>query len=113
MVLVYQVKQKDENKREAMIDLNYSVDRTYMMNRHRSQFIGQDLLPRLHLEIEDSPPESSDSEDEQEVYYLSACPTTYLSYQKRHAVDDDHGENLVGHFHSNYIEDDHYIGWRD
>jgi hypothetical protein len=43
----------DENKRQPMVDLDYRVDRTYMTNRHQSQFIGHDLTPRLHLTIKD------------------------------------------------------------
>ena len=48
---LYRVKQKDEQKREAEVDLDYSVDRSYMTNRHESQFIGQDLLSRFHFSM--------------------------------------------------------------
>ena len=32
--------EKDEEKRRPELDLDDSVDRTYMSNRHQSQFIG-------------------------------------------------------------------------
>jgi hypothetical protein len=51
---LYPVKQKDKNKRQPMVDLDYSVDRTYMTNRHQSQFIGQNILSRLHLQVKRS-----------------------------------------------------------
>ncbi|CAF2136527.1 unnamed protein product [Rotaria magnacalcarata] len=36
----YRVEQKDRTKRQPMIDLDHSVDRTDMTNRHEAQFIG-------------------------------------------------------------------------
>ncbi|CAF1553652.1 unnamed protein product [Adineta ricciae] len=49
---LYQVKQIDENVRQPKKDLNASVDRTCMSNRHDSQFIGEDLRSRYHLQFE-------------------------------------------------------------
>ncbi|UJR07195.1 hypothetical protein I4U23_011483 [Adineta vaga] len=50
---LYRVKRIDENKCQPTMDLNSSVDRTYITNRHQSQFIGQDLLPDLHFTLKD------------------------------------------------------------
>src|SRR5205085_2190735 len=48
---LYQVYQKNKNKRQPNVDFDRSVDRTYMANRHQSQFIGQDLLSRFYFKI--------------------------------------------------------------
>ncbi|CAF4177065.1 unnamed protein product [Rotaria magnacalcarata] len=40
---LYGVEQKDRIKRQPTTDLDHSVDRTDMTNRHQAQFIGQDL----------------------------------------------------------------------
>ena len=63
---LYRVKQKSEDRRQPMVDLDESVDRTYMTNRHQSQFIGQDLLSRLHLKVKESSPMDCDSDYEME-----------------------------------------------
>ncbi|UJR16991.1 hypothetical protein I4U23_003889 [Adineta vaga] len=86
---LYRVKQKDENKREPMIDLDHSVDRTYMTNRHQSQFIGQDLLSKFHIKIVDQ----CDSDSEMD-YDGSITEEQILSYQRKNAVYDDN-EHIV------------------
>jgi hypothetical protein len=61
---LYRVERKDERNREAKIDLDYSVDRTYMINRHQSQFIGQDISRRFHLIMKSNSNEDSEMEDD-------------------------------------------------
>lgn len=67
---LYKVKQKDQFTRDPMVDLDHSVDRTYMTNRHQSQFLGQDLLSRFHFKIKrwDTLDDESDTADKYDQY---------------------------------------------
>jgi hypothetical protein len=56
---LYRVTQKNEHRRQPRQDFDNSVDRTYMINRHQSQFIGQDLLPKFHVKIKGTRPRPS------------------------------------------------------
>ncbi|CAF1367586.1 unnamed protein product, partial [Didymodactylos carnosus] len=57
---LYRVKQNDKKKHEPIVDFDHSVDRTYLTNRHQSQFIGQDLLSRFHFKMKFSHSTNSD-----------------------------------------------------
>ncbi|CAF1559706.1 unnamed protein product, partial [Rotaria sp. Silwood1] len=67
---------RNTQARQPIIDFDHSVDRTYMTNRHQSQFIGQDLLSRFRFKtktISDLNDIKSDStmnvdNEEHEVY---------------------------------------------
>ncbi|UJR16948.1 hypothetical protein I4U23_003846 [Adineta vaga] len=91
---LYRVKQKDENKREPMIDLDHSVDRTYMTNRHQSQFIGQDLLSKLHLEIIDKSNLAAEMDYYKDDHEIEKH---VLAYERRNALFD-RNEKLVDEF---------------
>ncbi|UJR16978.1 hypothetical protein I4U23_003876 [Adineta vaga] len=93
---LYRVKQKDENKREPMIDLDHSVDRTYMTNRHQSQFIGQDLLPNLHLILENHQLSELDGHNRGK-YEDHFNEQEFLAWQRRHALYD-RNEKLVDEY---------------
>jgi hypothetical protein len=95
---LYKVRQKDENKRQPMVDFDYSVDRIYMTNRHQSQFIGQDLSSRLHLNIKSD--ELSDSNSPMD-YDESIDEQGIVAYQRRSALYD-RKEKLV----DQYLNDD-------
>lgn len=49
--VLYQVQQRNEQRRSPTTDLGHSVDRTYMTHRHQSQLIGQDLSARFYFTI--------------------------------------------------------------
>ena len=116
---LYRVKQKNEDQRQPMVDLDYSVDRTYMTNRHQSQFIGQDLSPRLHLKVEEacSPDSGSDTEIE---YWGVLDEVDILSYQRRMALYDDN-EKLVNEYLNDDVDEecrvrctrDHLLGYHE
>jgi hypothetical protein len=84
---LYRVNQKDEKKRQPIVDFDHSVDRAYLTNRHQSQFIGQDLLSRFHCMIRSSDAadseRSSDEENDDEVN-----ESHIQSYQRQHALND-------------------------
>jgi hypothetical protein len=102
---LYRVKQRDENKRQPIVDLDYSVDRTYMTNRHQSQFIGQDLLSRLHLTIENS--NLSDfSSDTKMNYYEISNERDVLIYQRRNTLHDNNEKLVDEHLNDDINEDD-------
>ena len=90
---LYRVEQKDENKRQPTADLQHSVDRTYMTNRHHSQFIGEDLLSRLHLKVEETCSSRSSSDSEMD-YDGHVGEDDILAYQRRMALYDNE-EKLV------------------
>ena len=98
MVLcTYKVKQKDEVKRNPMIDLEHSVDRTYMTNRHQSQFLGRDLLSRFRFKIkkwDTSDNDDVDTNDEYDQYtterdLLAIQRNTVLTSKSYKIVDED------------------------
>ena len=81
---LYRVDQKDENKRQPEVDLDHSVDRTYMTNRHQSQFIGQDLLPRFHFTMG----ADSDDTDDDEYAYNTPVDSNIRRDQRTHILYD-------------------------
>jgi hypothetical protein len=109
---LYRVERKDERNREAKIDLDYSVDRTYMINRHQSQFIGQDLLSRFYLKTCGDDPEdwisvadasdddSSDGAEKVSIFndlesdVIRRDRSFILAYERFQAIYD-HDEKLV------------------
>ncbi|CAF2796191.1 unnamed protein product [Rotaria sp. Silwood2] len=104
---LYRVEQKDKNKREPMIDLNHSVDRAYMINRHQSQFIGQDLLSRFRFTIKsvlDLYNEKSNWDMNSDDQYYEFLKSNILGYQRKHALDDE-DQALIDSC-SNIINDD-------
>ncbi|CAF1314138.1 unnamed protein product [Rotaria sp. Silwood1] len=104
---IYRVAQKNELKRQPNIDLDYSVDRTYMTNRHQSQFIGQDFLSRFHFEMHIS--DSSNSERSDSYASDELDKSDILTYQRNHALYDRENR-LVDQYSA--IEDDIYT-WMD
>ncbi|CAF0903761.1 unnamed protein product [Adineta ricciae] len=103
---LYRVKQKDESRREPMTDFDHSVDRTYMTNRHQSQFIGQDFLSKLHYKITDISDPDELMEDD---YRKFMTEENILGYQRRNALFDYDGK-LVDQRLNTDEEDD---GWFD
>ena len=116
---LYRVEQKDKTKRQPMIDLGHSVDRTYMTNRHQAQFIGQDLLSLFHFETKTNFTADDDDDDESdsdmsiddhddEVHVLEV-----LARQRKHALEDREqklvDQYLIIHSHNN---DYHSRRWR-
>ncbi|UJR12040.1 hypothetical protein I4U23_016218 [Adineta vaga] len=85
---LYRVKRIDENRCQPTMDLNSSVDRTYMTNRHQSQFIGQDLLPCLHFTLKDPQWPFSTREDAEGECKNSFNEQDILGWQRRHALKD-------------------------
>ncbi|CAF1050932.1 unnamed protein product [Rotaria sp. Silwood1] len=74
-----------------MIDFDHRVDRTYMTNRHQSQFIGQDLLSRFHLKIKriyESDNKQSDSNIYNDDRYDKCNELDLFRSQRRHVLDD-------------------------
>lgn len=119
---LYRVEQKDENKRQADVDLDYSVDRTYMTNRHQSQFIGQDLLPSFHLTLkqisrEDSKMDEDDDEDEDDNDEKERkIDETYFRAIQRMSVTYDDEEKLVNMDNDDsfqYAKKDDKLGYRE
>ncbi|CAF0906569.1 unnamed protein product [Rotaria sordida] len=100
---LYRVAQKDESKRQPKIDLDYSVDRTYMINRHQSQFIGQDLLSQFHFKMHIS--DSSNSERSDSYGSDKLDKSCILHYQRIHALYDRE-KKLVDE--NSIIEEDSY-----
>ncbi|CAF1104111.1 unnamed protein product [Rotaria sp. Silwood1] len=91
---LYRVVQKDKKERQPMIDLDHSVDRTYMTNRHQSQFIEQDLLSRFHFKMK-MVYESKDKERSWKRFgYESDRKLDILYLQRKHALCDQSA--LVG-----------------
>ncbi|CAF0940516.1 unnamed protein product [Adineta steineri] len=88
---LFRVNQMNEHKRQPTMDLNSSVDRTYMINRHQSQFIGQDLLSRFYLVLQAVGPSPI---DENEMYVDQFDEEDYLYWQQQHALYD-RDERLV------------------
>ncbi|CAF4379503.1 unnamed protein product, partial [Adineta steineri] len=86
---LFRVNQMNEHKRQPTMDLSSSVDRTYMINRHQSQFIGQDLLSRFYLVLQAFDPSPI---DENEMYVDQFDEEDYLHWQ--HALYD-RDERLV------------------
>lgn len=68
---LYRVKQKNESIRNLIVDFEDSVDRTYMINRHQSQFIGQDLPSRFHFLIKKWSAPDYGSQDKDYSQYLN------------------------------------------
>ncbi|CAF3252277.1 unnamed protein product [Rotaria sp. Silwood2] len=83
---IYRVVQKDEVKRQPIVDLDHSVDRIYMTNRHQSQFIGQDILSRFHFKIRQYHSSDSETSDEDEDAIFDKL--SILGYQRTHALYD-------------------------
>ncbi|CAF2855001.1 unnamed protein product [Rotaria sp. Silwood2] len=104
---LYRVTQKDENKRQPMVDLDYSVDRTYMSNRHQSQFIGQDLLSRLHIKIEEPSSFNSNLDIEMD-YYGHLNVDEILAYQRRMALYDS-DEKLVNEYMNDNEDEESWV----
>ncbi|UJR22021.1 hypothetical protein I4U23_025088 [Adineta vaga] len=88
---LYRIKQKDENKRQSTIDFNASVDRTYMSNRHESQFIGEDLLSHCYLRYENPNRKSEKKFDN--IYDENKI----LAFQRNNALFDSN-ERLVDRY---------------
>lgn len=88
---LYGVKQKDEEKHQPNIDFDHSVDRTYLINRHQSQFIGEDLLSRFHLTINTCDSSDSEVNDDDQLDELQL-----LLYLRQHAWWDSNNK-LVDH----------------
>ncbi|CAF0873552.1 unnamed protein product [Adineta steineri] len=86
---LFRVNQMNEHKRQSTMDLNSSVDRTYMINRHQSQFIGQDLLSRFYLVLQAVGPSPFHENDR---YVNQFDEEDYLHWQ--HALYD-RDERLV------------------
>ncbi|CAF4223160.1 unnamed protein product [Rotaria sp. Silwood2] len=104
---LYRVVQKDESKRQPNIDLDYSVDRTYMTNRHQAQFIGQDLLSRFHFEMRITDSLNSERID---CYARDELDkSVILTHQRTHALYDRE-KKLVDQY-STMEEDSH--AWMD
>ncbi|CAF3694610.1 unnamed protein product [Rotaria sp. Silwood1] len=82
---LYRVEQKEKERRQPKVDFAHSVDRTYLTNRHQSQFIGQDLLSCIHLTIDDSDSLNLEASDDENRSYRSRL----LYYQRQHAWADD------------------------
>ena len=131
---LYRVEQKDEKERRPKVDFDHSVDRTYMTNRHGSQFLGQDLLPRLYLRIKAIPAEDSEEEDseeedidysepppneEEDIDYSEPPPNEeeVRGYQRVNALSDSL-EQLVGMDYdddetASHYEKDDVLGFRE
>ncbi|UJR12472.1 hypothetical protein I4U23_016647 [Adineta vaga] len=80
---LYRVQQKDRIKRESMIDLDHSVDRVYVTNRHQSQFIGQDLLSRFHFKTRDLHSTTSD------IFGMEELDDSQESQKSNEKIDDN------------------------
>jgi hypothetical protein len=89
---LYRVKQKEKERRQPIVDFDHSVDRTYLTNRHQSQFIGQDLLSRFHLTIKSSDSSDSEANDDENQPRKSEL----LFHQRKHAWYDSKNK-LVDH----------------
>lgn len=89
---LYRVTQKDKSQRQPMNDLNHSVDRIYMTNRHQSQFIGQDLLSKFHFNMEAYHKNNEDDEwDSIDSTYSSIDvfdSFSFIGQQRDHALRD-------------------------
>jgi hypothetical protein len=99
------VKQKDENKQQPTIDLDHSLDRTYMNNRHQSQFIGQDLLSRLHLTIKSCHIPDSDADAEMD-YFPPLDEEVIMGHQRRNALFDTKEQLVDDYLNEVENEDD-------
>ena len=101
---LYRVEQKDKMKREPVIDLDYSVDRTYFTNRHQAQFIIQNLLSRFHFRLRDAHSTTSDMfEMEESEEFTSDRNEHYTTdqssierYERHNALFDDEHQ-LIDH----------------
>ncbi|CAF3629928.1 unnamed protein product [Rotaria sp. Silwood1] len=89
---LYRVEQKDDKKQQPLIDLDHSVDRTYMAKHHQSQFIGQDLLLRFHLTVKiiDGPDDDFDIVGYELKHTLNDKDKLIDSYIN--ITNDDHGK---------------------
>ena len=64
---LYRVNQKDPDKRQPIVDLNRSVDRIHMMNRHQSQFIGTNIIGKFRFDFELCSRRHRDSQTGEEI----------------------------------------------
>ncbi|CAM4931839.1 unnamed protein product [Rotaria socialis] len=114
---LYGVEQKDRIKRQPTIDLDHSVDRTYMTNRHQAQFIRQDLLSRFHLEkstlLHSSDDEKFDSDMSIDNQQYEFDKLEILTRQRKHALENTE-EKLVDQYlvANNNGHDYHLDRWR-
>ncbi|CAF4922101.1 unnamed protein product, partial [Rotaria sp. Silwood1] len=100
-------REAQQNELKLYKNFDYSVDRTYMTNRHQSQFIGQDFLSRFHFEMHIS--DSSNSERSDSYASDELDKSDILTYQRNHALYDRENR-LVDQYSA--IEDDIYT-WMD
>lgn len=101
---LYRIKQNNEKEKQPSMDFSQSVDRMFMNNRCNAQFIGQDLLSRFYLQMEQNTEHNEYSDELNETYMRAYQRRQCLLDKKRQLIDVD--EDLLDEYPESYMEDD-------